>query len=268
MNEPTPVSEHLARAFESMMAVADKREARFRAELATVPQFGPCEACHAGTEALDESASLEESVRSNALRVVYGICRHCEREAATVERLARMGVPRRVRHATFENYEVYDPRQETVVRAVKGWLTDRQRWLLCLMGGYGTGKGHLASAAVRALGATASWITHPNLVNDYHGTPFDQRKRFKDRFKRFPVLVLDEMGTKGKTADTEELFYDILNLRHEEGLKTILIGNIPINAKEGLCLMGLIGAERMASRMEQHSTLLSCKWGDYRAREK
>jgi DNA replication protein DnaC len=272
--EPTPAADSaaiLTAKLEAMMAIATEREARFATELdATLertPAFllGPCPSCRT-VGRLDRDATLNESVAHNRLILAYQVCEACDREAAMQERLARMGVPRRVRGATFANYEVYDPRQAQVLEAVRAWVRDPERWLLCLLGSYGAGKGHLASAAVRAYGMTASWITHPNILNDYYGTPFEHRPKFKNRFKRFPFLVLDEMGTKAKTADTEELFFDILNLRHEEGLKTILIGNVPLRSEKGLNLLDLIGGERMASRMASSATVLTCRWEDYRTR--
>jgi|GEM_PF-3587430 len=262
---PDPI---IADIFRRMSRRADSRIAKFRTEMLALDETGPCAKCGRAVVALDESETLEASVMHNTLRPVYAVCVPCEGEAYEQERLARCGVPRRVRGATFANYETYDARQTDAVAAVQAWVRDPGKWLLMLLGSSGTGKGHLAAAAVRALRKTALWTSHCDLVNGYHGLDFQKRPRFILRHRSHPVMVIDEMGAKNRTADTEELFFGILDLRYDENVKTILIGNIPWKTtREGMPdIYSLIGASRAESRIATESTTVVCKWADYRLR--
>lgn len=257
--------------FASMMQTAEVRRRKFAEALESAPQSGPCAACGRREVGLDEAATLQEAEELNYFRPIYDVCEPCSREAAILERLARMGVPARVRHATFENFDTPETRMAEGRDAVQAWLHDDSKPFLLLLGGYGTGKGHLAAAAIRASGLTASWTRHADLVNDYHGVDFARRPQFIRRFRGVPLLVIDEMGAKNPTADTEELFYGILDLRYDLSLKTILIGNIPLKAKprtngtQGLDILSLIGRERMESRLADSAVTVTSKaWADWR----
>lgn len=255
--------------FARMEAALEARTAAFAPEIAAAPFLGPCPACKVAPTQLDREGSEEESVRLNRLTLVYLPCGGCEREAALQERMARYGVPRRVRGATFDNYEVTDPGQGDAVDQVRAWVRSRESLFLLMLGKCGTGKGHLAAAAIRESGLSAHWTTHADLIDSYHDLPMSEgkRKAFRTRFQRYSVLVIDEMGGKSMTADTPELMFGILNERHDQELKTILIGNIPLRAPEGKpSVLALLGEDRSESRLLTTSTLIACRWSDYRAR--
>jgi chromosomal replication initiation ATPase DnaA len=140
---------------------------------------------------------------------------------------------------------------------------------LMLIGQPGTGKGHLASAIVRYLRRSFEWRTHVDLVNEFHGLDFQERVKYVGQFRRVPVLVIDEMGGKNLTADTEELFFSILNLRYEEGLKTLIVGNIPWRTKVPgkLDMASIVGSARAESRFaDTLATTINCQWEDARTR--
>lgn len=256
----------IAERFSSMMSLADQREQRFRTEMESAPATGQCPNCGAAGQPMDEPETLELSVRHNLLKPIYLACDHCMAEAKVQERMASYGVPRRVRHATLENFTITDPRQETALDAVRIWLLERTSLFLLLLGTCGAGKGHLAAAAVRRFRASATWITHAGMIDGLYGIPLDYRPGYIGRLQRIPLLVIDEMGGKAMTSDTPETFYKILDRRYEEGLKTILIGNIPLRSKDETkpCLISLTGGERMESRLLQTGTSVSCRWADYR----
>jgi DNA replication protein DnaC len=265
--DPASTQSIIERTFLGMMSACDQRTARFRRELETICPTGPCPACTAQGQPLDESESLELSVQRNRLMPVYVVCGHCMAEAQRQEMLARYGVPRRVRHATFENFIVTDPKQQTALDAVAWWLRERESLFLFLIGSCGAGKGHLAAAAVRRSAVSATWTTHADLIDGYHGLPMERRPGYIGRLQRVPLLILDEIGGKNATSDTAEIFYKILDRRYDEGLKTILIGNIPYRQGTDTTkpsIISLCGDDRIESRFAQTGKVVPCKWKDYR----
>jgi len=271
---PTPMNDaatRLQEMFARMESTLEARTAAFAPQIATAPFLGPCPACKVATTELDRETTEEESVRLNRLTLVYLPCGGCEREAALQERMARYGVPRRVRGATFANYETPDPAQAAAVEQVKTWVKNPNGLFLMMLGKCGTGKGHLAAAAIRESGLSAHWTTHADLIDSYHDLPMSEgkRKAYRSRFQRYSLLVIDELGGKGMTSDTPELFFGILNERHDQELKTILIGNIPIKAAEGKpSVLALLGEERSESRLTATATVIAPRWEDYRKKQR
>lgn len=265
MNDPITTQDKLAQMFANMGAALEARSAKLLPEIGEAPVLGPCPSCKKTITALDREASEEESVRENRVVLVYGVCDDCEVEARVKERMARYGVPARVRHATLENFQVSSPAMEEAVTSVRRWVRDPESLFLLLLGKCGTGKGHLAAAAIRESGAGARWTTHADLVNEYHSLPLNDREAYRRRFLRYTVLVIDEMGAKSMTADTPELFFGLLNLRHDRGLKTVLIGNIPLKAAEGKpSVLAILGEDRAESRLFNTATTIFPRWEDWR----
>jgi DNA replication protein DnaC len=259
------IADQLAKMFDGMSAALDERADRLRPLIAEAPVFGPCPRCRVATTALDREETENESVRFDRLALVYTTCDDCQTEARMRDRLARYGVPCRVQSATLDNYHITQPGQAEAVASVRAWVRDPEAVFLLLLGACGTGKGHLAAGALRLLHSSALWTDHPDLVNGYHGTPMEQRDRYRSRFLRHPVLVIDEMGTKSMTSDTPELFYKILDKRHDRRLKTILIGNIPLRSEAPRpSLLPFLGEDRAVSRLFATATIICPRWKDYR----
>lgn len=262
----TEASELINRAFESMMTAADKRAEHYSEALAKATESGRCPNCSTEGQPLDFDDSLLRSVEKNRVVRSYKVCDRCATEAKAFARLARMGVPRRVRHATLENYQVSTPDQGKVIERLRDWLSDANQLNLVLIGKCGTGKGHLAAAIVKELDRPARWTHHAEIVSSYHAEEFNNRPQLLSRYQRIPVLVIDEMGGKGMTTDTPEIFYSILNERDDKGLVTILIGNIPYRSKDERrpSILSIIGAERAESRFFAGTTVIPCRWEDFR----
>ena len=272
--------------FSRLMSAANDRTERFATEIVNAPQTGPCPKCTVPGQSLDSDATLDESVRHNRLRPVYVVCDHCAAEAHRQERMARFGVPTRVRHATLENFEFHGEvddrrKQAEAITAIQKFIADPKKIFLCLLGSSGAGKGHLAAGAVREcvpVGASESnaarWYSHPSLIDEAYTHSLETRPGFIGRLARTPVLVLDEMGTKNMTSDTVEIFYKLLDRRYEEGWtqqrKTILIGNIPLRTtdEKKIALLPIIGGSRIESRFVPTATVIYPRWDDYRKKMK
>lgn len=260
-------NEEIQKAIASMIALCERREAMFGAEIDQLRQTGPCPTC--GVEcSLDRDETMAESVRMNRLSPVYSQCSACATESATRELLRGYGVPQRVLHATFANYETLDLNQSAAVRDVQEWMHNPDLVFLFLLGGTGTGKGHLASAAIRGMGCSALWLTHADLMNRYYALDFRGRDNYMRSMAMNSVMVIDEMGGKRMTADTSEVMYDLLDKRYDKGRKTILVGNIPYRSgpKGGPSILGLVGSDRAESRLARTSKIVPCNWADYRRR--
>ena len=273
MNPMNETAARLQAAFAAMMDACDQRLERWRPQVEDAPTMGVCPSCATGEGPLDIAESLEESVRRDALALVYAPCDHCEKEAAIREKLARYGVPRRVRHARFSNFETETPAQERALETVREWVRghksteSRKEWAMLLLGSCGTGKGHLASASIRALGMTAHWTTQADLVAEWHAMDLSRRQDHIRRLKAYPVLVIDEIGGKDASADTAELFVRLLDARYDSEVPTVLISNLPVRTtREGsLDLLTLLGGDRIESRLKGARKVI-CRWADYRGK--
>ncbi len=103
----------------------------------------------------------------------------------------------------------------------KGWLI--------LMGGYGSGKTHLAAAIAnyRAhLGAPPLFIMVPDLLDHLRATfspksEVSYDRRF-DEIRATPLLILDDLGTQSMTPWVREKLYQLFNYRYNAELPTVI----------------------------------------------
>ena len=103
----------------------------------------------------------------------------------------------------------------------KGWLV--------LMGGYGSGKTHLAAAIANyraGLGDPPLFVMVPDLLDHLRATfspssstTFDRRF---DEIRTAPLLVLDDLGTQSMTPWVREKLYQLFNYRYNAELPTVI----------------------------------------------
>jgi DNA replication protein DnaC len=103
----------------------------------------------------------------------------------------------------------------------KGWLV--------LLGGYGSGKTHLAAAIANyraGLGDPPLFIMVPDLLDHLRATfspnsnvAFDRRF---DEIRMAPLLVLDDLGTQSMTPWVREKLYQLFNHRYNAELPTVI----------------------------------------------
>lgn len=121
---------------------------------------------------------------------------------------------------------------------------------LLLLGSTGTGKTHLAYAALHELaysGARVPWQAYPAPDLFAHLRPrtgHDTEAAFMD-IADCPLLFLDDLGTTKLTEWTEEVTYRLVNHRYDHCLPAIFASNL--TPKE---LADVLGA-RVASRLVQ-----------------
>ena len=103
----------------------------------------------------------------------------------------------------------------------KGWLV--------FLGGYGSGKTHLAAAIANyraGLGDPPLFIMVPDLLDHLRATfsphsnvAFDRRF---DEIRTAPLLVLDDLGTQSMTPWVREKLYQLFNYRYNRELPTVI----------------------------------------------
>ena len=103
----------------------------------------------------------------------------------------------------------------------KGWLV--------FMGGYGSGKTHLAAAIANyraKLGDPPLFVMVPDLLDHLRATfspnsnvAFDRRF---DEIRMAPLLILDDLGTQSMTPWVKEKLYQLFNYRYNAELPTVI----------------------------------------------
>jgi DNA replication protein DnaC len=106
---------------------------------------------------------------------------------------------------------------------------EKPRGWLVFMGGYGSGKTHLAAAIANyraRLGDPPLFVMVPDLLDHLRATfspnsnvAFDRRF---DEIRTAPLLILDDLGTQSMTPWVKEKLYQLFNYRYNAELPTII----------------------------------------------
>jgi len=176
--------------------------------------------------------------------------------------------------ADFDSFMTPTPElahaKETVLRLVSGEIQQ-----IVMSGKNGTGKTHLAIAALKKLGGKifSMYEITTRIRETYSNTAQEGELHVVNELAHLPLLVIDEMGrTKGSDAETNWLSY-IIDKRHSRRLPTILISNKHVkkycpNKDHGgckECLENYISDDIM-SRINKGGILLQFSGEDWRAR--
>jgi len=120
---------------------------------------------------------------------------------------------------------------KSLQKALKAAYTyaEKPRGWLVFLGGYGSGKTHLAAAIANyraGLGDPPLFIMVPDLLDHLRATfspnsnvAFDRRF---DEIRTAPLLVLDDLGTQSMTPWVREKLYQLFNYRYNRELPTVI----------------------------------------------
>jgi len=229
----------------------------------------PCSICEGTGYVLVEENGVE-------------LARRCEcAEVRLRERaLERAGIPDRYRHCTLESFELWngkrDPTQGKSLRVVQEFVDlfpNVDKGLL-LMGNVGTGKTHLAVAALQQImrekkpQVRGCFADFTSLVLEIQMT-FDgsgNKRDLLDPLVTCDLLVLDELGAGKATPWVMDLLYYLVNTRYLKNRLTIFTTNFTdAPRKSGEESLAIRVSERIRSRLWEMCRLVDFKGSDYRA---
>lgn len=215
--------------------------------MATQPQSKPCKVHPDCIRPIDEKATEEATSYNKYIDGIfhagYAPCPKCVQDAKNQE-LKKFGVPENLIHATFENYDPDGEAEAEQVRLVKDFC-DKPIGFLILSGDYGTGKTHLAVAALRKF--NGGWLVkQATLLRLLRATYSDRNADDPiEHAQNARLFILDDAGLSGGGKDELPMLHEILDYRHGERLPTIITTNLPFEN-----LSAVLG-ERMADRLRE-----------------
>lgn len=191
----------------------------------------------------------------------YKGCAECEAiisSSLVNEKWRRMGAPRKVEHATIENFHTDTEQKERVLSKVKKFLK-RGGGFLIFRGEVGTGKSHLATAIMKE-GGGGYFVTELDLLAEFRSTYGGKgdENAVIDKYRDCKVLVLDELSAEVKGTDIAGLLYRILADRYDKGLLTVITSNEKLDA-----ILDILGV-RLADRIKHSYYVATFDWGSAR----
>jgi len=198
----------------------------------------------------------------------------CELELLDRERRAAR---RRLKAARFPTPKALDgfdftavpslPKQKALELARGEWVT--QRTNVCLIGGSGTGKTHLATALAMeacARGKRVRFFRVTELATLLlEAREERQLTRLRSQLAKLDLLVLDELGYVPASQVGAELLFDVISTAYERS-SVIVTTNLPFEEwKE------VLGSERLTGatldRLTHRCTIVATGGESYRLRE-
>ncbi len=224
----------------------------------------------------------------------------CRSRGRTAALLAAASIPSRYQHCTIDGFEIWsaDPGarnlQVQARRRTREFVDcyPRVEQGLLYMGAVGTGKTHLAVAALRELIETKSakgqYVNFLELVQQLQMS-FDgvgpSREEILAPVTSAELLVLDELGAGRLTEWVRDLLYYVINSRYMAGRLTLFTTNYldsppPLRGAESLPAASRPGgaaerwqetladriSERLRSRLFEMCEVVELRGEDYRAR--
>jgi DNA replication protein DnaC len=205
---------------------------------------------------LDEEQSIGRSWKPGKLCVCYKPCPECQRELQDClvnEKMTRIGIPEKVKHATLDNYEAKTESQKKALAKVKRQIGIGSGFLV-LRGTPGTGKTHLAAATLKIEGGL--FVTEADLIGELRHTysTNEGQDAMVEKYRSAPILVLDELTIDVVGKDIPALLYRILADRYDKSLLTVITSNETLET-----IVSILGA-RLVDRMKANMSVVTCEW--------
>ena len=138
-----------------------------------------------------------------------------------------------LRKHTFENDLGYNPKQiETAKRYVQHWEEFRTTASgLLLWGNVGTGKSFIAACIANALldkGVPVIMTNFARLLNKLTDMYAGDRNVYIDSFKRYPLMIIDDLGIERNSEFAREQVFSIIDNRYRSQLPMIVTTNLSL----------------------------------------
>ena len=102
---------------------------------------------------------------------------------------------------------------------------------LLFYGKVGTGKTYAAASIVNALieqGYPCRATKFTTIANEL-GATFDKKQEYLNRFKRYALLVIDDLGVERNSEYMKEIVWSVIDSRYLSGLPLIVTSNLSID---------------------------------------
>lgn len=229
----------------------------------------PCPFHAEQMETLDIEASLEASYGPDSLHVVYTPCPECQHNRLVNEKFRAWilrGVPKKVAHATFDNYVTNGNDQKIKAKQKVMTICERGSGFVLLTGDPGTGKSHLATALFKAhFKQDGIFLTQADLLGQLRET-YDTggTEKLVKKLQKANIFILDELdealggGETGRGQDIGPFLYRVLAYRYDRDLITGLTSNHDLTK-----VLSILGP-RLEDRMAQNYVAASLTGPSYR----
>lgn len=226
-------------------------------------------------------------VRYMGKREVWTICPDCKDAELATERQAEAqqkanalrqrieamledaAIPPRFIGRSFENFKATTEGQRAALKVAQDFAENFDANLkrgtgLILSGLPGTGKSHLAAAALQAImpAHCGLYTTCMGVIRTIRGTWRKDSEKSESQVLHMlgtvPLLVLDEIGVQYGTDGEQTILFDVLDRRYRDMMPTILLTN---QDKDGF--KAFIG-ERSFDRLTEISRWVAFDWASYR----
>ena len=151
-----------------------------------------------------------------------------------VARNRSVGLPDpELRKHTFENDLGYNPKQIDMAKQyVQHWEEFRNTSTgLILWGHVGTGKSFIAGCIANALldkGVPVIMTNFARLLNKLTDMYAGDRNEYIDSFKRYPLMIIDDLGIERNSEFAREQVFSIIDSRYRSQLPMIVTTNLSL----------------------------------------
>lgn len=165
-------------------------------------------------------------MQMNIIRVEEEIAK-CEERQEKIFKDANLG--ERFKYRTFDNFE-REKQQEAYDKAI-AYVSNFKAYTgkgLLFLGTVGTGKTHLAAAITHYMAEHGVGVKFGNIVDIFESArnAYSTDEDIIKDIKKYPLLVIDDLGKERSTEWTKEKLYEIVNYRYERCLPMVFTTNL------------------------------------------